>query len=143
MTTIIFIKKHSKTEECIKNYVLNSNAIRLACEVCEHYIKAMLIDKGQTWNEMRALGHNLLFLMESMDKENRDQIVSNLLPLYTDLINLTKEEKEILKCMMTHKPNKNIVGVTVKAEKYYIDKNLEKQEQNQIKKYLKHSYLMT
>ena len=58
----ILEKYHLTEVDCVKSYVVRSNAIKCACDSIEHYIKAMLIQDGHTWDESKSLGHGLLAL---------------------------------------------------------------------------------
>ena len=56
----IFQREYNSETECLENYCVRAKIIKLATETCELYCKAILIENGKTWGELKSLGHNLL-----------------------------------------------------------------------------------
>ncbi len=97
----IFKREHEIEEDCLRSYVLRSSVMRFSCDACEHYAKAILIQNGSSWDNLKSWGHNLLDLFSNLDEESRSLIISALMPnnyFNSDeyrLFNLSEEQNSI------------------------------------------------
>ena len=73
--------EYETEEECVRFYVLRSNAMRFAADAIEHYAKAILIQNGHTWDESKTWGHNLLDLFLNLDEESRYIVEMTMKPI--------------------------------------------------------------
>lgn len=72
----IFQRDFDSETECLNNYCIRSKVVKLATETCELYCKAILIDNGKTWGELKSLGHNLLDCYNALNEEDKNLIES-------------------------------------------------------------------
>lgn len=72
----IFQRDFDSESECLKNYCIRSKIIKLATETCELYCKAILVDNGKNWGELKSLGHNLLDCYNALNDEDKRLIES-------------------------------------------------------------------
>lgn len=72
----IFKRDFDSEDECLNNYCIRSKIVKLATETCELYCKAILIDNGKNWGELKSLGHNLLDCYNTLNKEDKRLIES-------------------------------------------------------------------
>ena len=89
----ILKKEHEDEKSLIESYVLRSNAIRFSCDTIEHYVKAILIMNGSSWDQSKSWGHNLLELFRNLDTESQAVLTESL--EYNEInlkINTNKEE---------------------------------------------------
>lgn len=90
----ILQEEHKNEEECVKSYVARTSAMRFASDAIEHYIKAILIQDGHSWDESKSLGHSLLDLYSHLSNECKEIINFALKPLnkyvvdYNDVANI-------------------------------------------------------
>ena len=76
----ILQREHETEEDTVKSYVLRSSIMRYASDSIEHYIKAIIIQNGSTWDEAKSWGHNLLDLFNNLDQESRFIIIEAITP---------------------------------------------------------------
>lgn len=72
----IFQRDFESETECLNNYCIRSKVVKLATETCELYCKAILIDNGKNWGELKSLGHNLLDCYNALNEEDKKLIES-------------------------------------------------------------------
>lgn len=72
----IFQRDFENEEECLANYCVRSKVVKLATETCELYCKAILIDNGKSWGELKSLGHNLLDCYSALNQDDKTLIES-------------------------------------------------------------------
>ena len=72
----IFQREYNNERECLENYCVRAKIIKLATETCELYCKAILIDNGKTWGELKSLGHNLLDCYNALSADDKNLIES-------------------------------------------------------------------
>lgn len=72
----IFNREFSNEIECLNNYCIRSKVIKLATETCELYCKAILVDNGGKWVDMKNLGHNLLDCYNALNEKDKNLIES-------------------------------------------------------------------
>lgn len=72
----IFKRDFDSEEECLNNYCIRAKIIKLATETCELYCKAILLDNGKNWGELKSLGHNLLDCYNALNEEDKRLIES-------------------------------------------------------------------
>ena len=75
----IFKREFDDEAECVDNYCVRSKIVKLATETCELYCKAILVEQGKNWGEMKSIGHNLLDCYNSLGEE--DKILIESIPL--------------------------------------------------------------
>ena len=75
----IFKREFDDEGECVDNYCVRSKIVKLATETCELYCKAILVEQGKNWGEMKSIGHNLLDCYNSLGEE--DKILIESIPL--------------------------------------------------------------
>lgn len=49
----IFEREHNSEGECLENYCIRAKLVKLATETCEFFCKAILIDNGKNWGDMK------------------------------------------------------------------------------------------
>jgi len=74
----VFNRDFSSDEELIRNYCVRSHVVKLAMDACEHYCKAILIQNGLSWNDMKDAGHNLLRAYNLLDDEDKNIIKNTI-----------------------------------------------------------------
>ena len=72
----IFQREYNSETECLENYCVRAKIIKLATETCELYCKAILIENGKTWGELKSLGHNLLDCYNALSADDKNLIES-------------------------------------------------------------------
>lgn len=75
----VFNREFDSEKECIDNYCVRAKIVKLATETCELYCKALLIEQGKNWGEMKSIGHNLLDCYNSLNED--DKILIESIPL--------------------------------------------------------------
>ena len=75
----IFKREFENEDECVDNYCIRSKIVKMATEVCELYCKAILIERGKNWGQLKDIGHNLLDCYDSLDED--DKILIESVPL--------------------------------------------------------------
>ena len=75
----IFKRDFDNEDECIDNYCIRSKIVKMATEVCELYCKAILIERGKNWGQLKDIGHNLLDCYNALDDD--DKILIESVPL--------------------------------------------------------------
>jgi len=60
----------------LNNYCIRSKIVKLATETCELYCKAILVDNGRNWGELKSLGHNLLDCYDALNEKDKNLIES-------------------------------------------------------------------
>ena len=78
----IFKREFENEDECVDNYCIRSKIVKMATEVCELYCKAILIERGKNWGQLKDIGHNLLDCYDSLDEDDKILIEYRLSSLY-------------------------------------------------------------
>ena len=74
--SMIFVRDFESEIECVKNYCIRSKVIKMATETCELYCKAILVENGKNWGELKGLGHNLLDCYNALNEADKNLIES-------------------------------------------------------------------
>lgn len=72
----LFNKDYNNKSEELNSYCIRSKVIKMATETCEIFCKAMLIDEGKKWDEMKGLGHNLSKLIDALPEDKKQLLLS-------------------------------------------------------------------
>ena len=72
----IFQRDFESETECLDNYCIRSKVVKMSTETCELYCKAILVDNGKNWGELKSLGHNLIDCYNALNDEDKNLIES-------------------------------------------------------------------
>lgn len=71
----MFKRDYEKYEEQLVSYCRRSKMIKMATETCELLCKAILVEEGKDWSDMKGLGHNLKNLFNNLPSEKKNLIM--------------------------------------------------------------------